>query len=140
MGSPSIDDEVLIGKSNVKLLGDDGPPQMSILETLNEASESPQTKEPDVSLAAAQPAPTPAITISVSQEPPPPQEKESQEETKATEQSEAASATANASSTAASNGDSPQLGAEGVVRRTGSSSEKKKSRRIRTKSQVETII
>lgn len=45
------------------------------------------------------------------------------------------------STTAQSAGEeSPQLGADGVVRRTGTSSEKKKSRRIRTKSQVETII
>ena len=153
VGSQSIDDDILLSKSGTKLLGEDGPQQVSILETLNEASESPQTKEPQDSLADKPAAvqPTPAITISYSQELPAQrkdkeiQKEGSQEgggesEAKVTSVESEASAAAPSTTAQSAGEESPQLGADGVVRRTGTSSEKKKSRRIRTKSQVETII
>ena len=126
---------------------------MKILETLTETSESPLAKEPEESLVSppvvVKPD-LPQITVSVSVTQEEPVKQESLVESKGTKSSAAATvfstklaAARKAPVTAtksASSVDSRQSGAEGVVRRKGVTSEKRKVRRIRTNSQVETII
>ena len=126
----------------MKLL-EDAPQQVSILETLNEASESPLTKEPAESIqetSTANPEPPVSIAVTPTQEEQVQREENhiqsKQLESPKTEQS-AAAATA---MTSPATGESPQLDTAGVTRRTGATAEKKKVRRIKTKSQVETII
>jgi hypothetical protein len=133
----------------MKLL-EDAPQQVSILETLNEASESPLTKEPIEKIketSAAIPEPSVSISITPTQEQKVlndenhVQSKQQQQvlaESPHTEQPTTAAAATTMTSPAT--GESPQLDSAGVTRRTGASAEKKKVRRIKTKSQVETII
>lgn len=130
----------------MKLL-DDTPQQVSILETLNEASESPLTKEPAESIQdTSKVNPEPPVSISIT---PTAEEKVLMEENHVqskqqlvnesspqTEQPPAAATTMISPAT----GESPQLDGAGVTRRKGASAEKKKVRRIKTNSQVETII
>ena len=130
-------------KSGMKLL-EDAPQQVSILETLNEASESPLTKEPAEPIQVTSTAnPKPPVSIAIT----PTQEEQvlrdenqvqskQQLESPQTEQPAAAATTMTSPAT----GESPQMDTAGVTRRTGATAEKKKVRRIKTKSQVETII
>ena len=129
----------------MKLL-EDTPQQVSILETLNEASESPLTKEPirmiQESPVAMNPEPSVSITLTPTQE-----EKVLKEENHVqsklpaeSPQMEQPTAAAATTMTSPATGESPQLDSAGVTRRTGATAEKKKVRRIKTKSQVETII
>lgn len=140
----------------MKLL-DDAPQQISILETLNEASESPLTKEPEESLdkstrKATPLAPTPTVAIST------PTVEVVATSHNATEKSEPevkekplAAAVAEsdkpigepqATDTSAAVGVDSSISDTALdeVKKRGTSAEKKKLRRIRTNSQVETII
>ena len=135
---------MLLSKGSVKLL-EDAPQQMKILETLAEASESPLTKEPEESLASSVVVVKPDLSPVTKEEPVKQgnlvESKETESNTAATTDVATTKAPMTATDSSAAAGmDSPKLGAGGVVRRTGASSEKKKARRIRTNSQVETII
>lgn len=133
---------MLLSKSNMKLL-EDTPQQVSILETLNEASESPLMKEPIGTIQETMnPEPSVSITLTPTQEDKVLKEENHVQsklpaESPQTEQPTAAVAT---TMTSPATGESPQLDSAGVTRRTGATAEKKKVRRIKTKSQVETII
>ena len=149
---------MLLTKSSGMKLLEDAPQQVSILETLNEASESPLTKEPieslqETSTTVATPEPPVTIAITPTQDEEKglvpkeedqvqskPLESTSPQTEQPTAATTAAAAAGSKTMTSPANGESPQLDTAGVVRRTGSTSEKKKVRRIKTKSQVETII
>ena len=136
---------MLLTKSSMKLL-EDVPQQVSILETLNETSESPLTKEPAESAQKTSTAycePPVSIAITPTQEEQAMKEENQVQskqqlvnESPRTEQPAAAATTMTSPAT----GESPQLDAAGVTRRKGATAEKKKVRRIKTNSQVETII
>ena len=128
----------------MKLL-EDTPQQVSILETLNEASESQLMKETIGTIQETMnPKPSVSITLTPTQEDKVLKDLEENHiqsklpaESPQTEQPTAAAAT---TMTSPATGESPQLDSAGVTRRTGATAEKKKVRRIKTKSQVETII
>ena len=139
----------------MKLL-DDAPQQISILETLNEASESPLTKEPEESLdkstrKATPLAPTPTVAISTptvevvatshnATEKSEPEVKE--KPLAAAVESDKPIGKPQATDTSAAVGVDSSISDTALdeVKKRGTSAEKKKLRRIRTNSQVETII
>ena len=133
---------MLLSKGGVKLL-DDSPQPISILETLNEASESPLSKEPEESLEKATPIiSVPTVEVSV----PSVEVSESKVVVKekpvvatVSDQSNGKPQEAEASAAARVDSTTSDTALDAVKKRE-MSAEKRKLRRIRTNSQVETII